>query len=277
MIKRLKTSALYIIFFLVMILYSANILYGSNETDSSELKFSLGYRLHYAWLSPYWERLESKLLTTNYYYDIRQTQGDNFIYNPIFSIYFNNKWSITGSYQEGVLSYRGYYYYLTQFYATNFELEKYDIELQISYTINRYVRFFFGPKYQAYVTVKGINTPGIPSSTVFFYNAIGIGTGFIFVIPLAGPLYLLTGIAAVIMYGASEYSHEFVKGNSRSDIVGAIGNIGILVAIRSMNITLSLGVKVQAFNYTRPPYNDFGVNWEYYYGPNVSVIYRFSI
>ncbi|TFH40775.1 MAG: hypothetical protein E4G96_06870, partial [Chrysiogenales bacterium] len=133
--------------------------------------FSIGYKQYYAWWMPVWEEFElSKVKTSALLfrgeivfanpYIIKP--GSNFLYNPVFSARFSEKWSLSGSFLYGHFTSRTtrmtslIYQTISTTSVLQFsrssarEIHKYDADLLLNFQVHDNIKLFIGPKYQGY-------------------------------------------------------------------------------------------------------------------------------
>ncbi|HSV97448.1 MAG TPA: hypothetical protein VLM75_11025 [Spirochaetota bacterium] len=180
-----------------------------------------------------------------------------FLYGPVFALGFAPKWSLTAVFLYGVYDY-------PMMSGETEPLRRYDSDIALNYSINRYVKLFGGAKIMGYTFDSGSHYGVGP--------ALGLGV----TIPLSDSLFLLWNVSGVYGFGREEHD-----GGSSSDAREAGFNTTLSLAyyIESASTTITLGGRYQWFNinYEKDDPDEFPESNITFYGITFSAVYSFEL
>jgi hypothetical protein len=247
------------------------------EKDRPRVTCVIAFTTYYANWSPAWKRY--RFMYGKY------SEGDftlpkgTFMYGPSVSVTID-RWQISGNFLYGEfmgdlasydflppLSATGSAYLIP--YQKKMRVKKYDCDLLVSYEINKFFKFFFGPKYQGYEYKKTTTTYAITSSTEDMkYHSGGLGVGIGCTLPITGDFYLMTNFSGVVLVGSQKGSDD----NSDRTSIAYGGNeiVRLVYDIKAIHTVISAGGRLQYLYYRITPnkYNP-GRN-DIFYGINLS-------
>ena len=152
-----------------------------------------------------------------------------------------------------------------------------DSDLLAMVTLAKFVKLFFGPRYQGYRYNEKFLL--IKSSPVV-YHSVSMGVGAAFTVPIGASFYFLPNISLVGLVGWEEqnpfklsYTLQSVPG-----ISGALGfnaNVDFGYFVVPAGLTITAGFRVQYLHYLKKARVSYGNNADIFFGPSVSVIYTY--
>jgi len=228
------------------------------KEEKSKTKISFGARVYYADWKPVWEK-SSIPFTSSF------NNNPFFLYNPFISIQFNNKWELLLNFSYGKTAsssiiviplWMDYYIFLD-----DRDIKKINGAITIAYTLNNYLKIFFGPKYYGFIykedsfmissnfdPFSGMMTPSVFAfGSNSIYHNFGPEIGISLKIPLFFKnLSLLTDISGFGLYGM-----EIFNSSHREDSLSYGFNIypGISITIPAINIDIKTGYRYQYLKY----------------------------
>lgn len=293
-----------IIFLIAVSAMAQNTSEKKDDTDGDRFNASIGFRCHYAWWDPVWSKVKwSKIgtLMGGVGTDNTVPNGSNFQYNPILSLQFNSRWSLSGSYAYSHYEIDSSAYGIsdapTLFKVRHKNLvDKHDADLLLNFAINRWIKLVFGPKYQGYIIEDKVRTYAtssplapLPSSDKIRFHSIGAGLGLGFTVPLGADFYLFPGISAIVLVGrdfaqASNPLNVIISamlsgidqaGYKTFVLAGGTGTLALAYHIRAIHLTIEAGGRCQFLYYTEKPRNNIAQDYDLFFGPYLGVTYSF--
>jgi hypothetical protein len=272
--------------------------------SSSSFNVSVGFRSHFSWWDPVWSRIRASktyLLYNTVGKDLDIPNRGDFLYNPFISFQFNNRWALSASYLYG------HYIFKTNAYAAQVldnvliknrhrnSVDKHDADLLLNCSINRWVKVFFGLKYQSYIIKNSIQSVYstksfvIPSSDNIRFHSGGGGLGLGFTVPLGSDFYIFPSISGILLAGRDFAKPPNIlnsiissllagidrKGYKTFVITGAMGSLSLAYHIKAIRLTIEAGGRGQYLYYTQKMRSDIGQRYDLFFGPYLSVIYSF--
>jgi len=237
----------------------------------------VAFTAYYANWSPAWKKYRFTY--------VKYSEGDfslprgTFMYGPSVSVTID-RWQISANFLYGEfrgdlvtydyippLSGTGYGFMIP--YRVRKEVKKYDGDLLVGYEINKYFRFFFGPKYQGYQYKKIFSTSLITSSSEDIrYHSGGMGVGVGCTLPITGDFYLTMNFAGVVLVGSQKGSDD--KSDRTSIAYGGNEIVKLVYEIKPIHTIISLGGRLQyLYFYTTPNKYNPGKH-DIFYGINLS-------
>lgn len=212
---------------------------------SGAADFSVGASVWYAWYN------ENQIDNSD------PSVDPTFLYGPMFALGFAPRWSLTAVFLYGV-----YDYPMTP--GETEPLRRYDSDIALNYSINRYIKVFGGAKVMGYAFDQGS------------YYGAGPALGLGLTLPLSDSLFLLGNVSGVYGFGREEHD-----GGSSSDAreLGFNTTFSLAYYIESASTTITLGGRYQWFNidYEKDDPNEFPESNITFYGITFSVVYSFEL
>ncbi len=304
----MKKKCIFVIAALIVSLMSTELVSGQEKgavekTKAGKVTVSIGYKQVFAWWQPVWEKKDNSnfdIITASFgvpsiTQDITLQPDPDFLYNPVFSISLPNKWSISGSFLYGNFSCKrktteSYYFFafgttVNPFSSYSKKIEKYDADLLFNYQANRYLKIFFGPKYQGYnlrFVRDVIFASGIRYTDSVLFHSIGGGIGTAFTIPVYKGFFFLPTVSGIFLWGrdysgnSSVFNSLFTPTRETSMyIVGANGGVEFAYYIEKINLTVTAGFRCQYLYYLQNVRQDFVNKYDLFYGPSITLVYTF--
>lgn len=277
-----------------------------NKKDAgSGFNMSIGFRSYYSWWDPVWSQVKASknfLLYNAIGEDIKISNKADFLYNPIISFQFNDRWALSGSYSYG------HYLFKTRFYAVktdnqtifkyihNNDVVKHDADLLVNYSIKRWFKLVFGLKYQGYIIKNNIQSYStaplgleIPTSDNTRFHSGGGGLGLAFVVPLGADFFFFPGFSGFVLVGKdfakpSNFIISFAssilagidqRGSKTFVITGGIGSLSLAYYIRAIRLTIEAGGRCQYLYYTQTPRKNIAQRYDLFFGPFLGVSFSF--
>jgi len=248
-----------------------------------ELHISVGFRAGCFWWQPVWQKYVANEVG-NGLDNFKYRMGPNAIYGPMLSFTFNKQWSLSWNFQYGqyVARARALIWFpplIPVLIPGNirFRVAKMDSDLLAMVTLAKFVKLFFGPRYQGYRYNEKFLL--IKSSPVV-YHSVSMGVGAAFTVPIGASFYFLPNISLVGLVGWEEqnpfklsYTLQSVPG-----ISGALGfnaNVDFGYFVVPAGLTITAGFRVQYLHYLKKARVSYGNNADIFFGPSVSVIYTY--
>lgn len=238
---------------------------------------AVAFTAYYANWSPVWNKYRKiyPIYTEGTY---RLPKG-TFLYGPSVSVRID-RWQISGNFLYGdfkcdLFSYR---YLLVPSpgisaiipYRTTMRAKKYDCDLLVTYQINSFFRFFFGPKYQGYqYNKRNIEyfSYTTPSEDVHYHSG-GLGAGVGCVLPITSDLYLMMSFSGIVLIGSQKGSND--QGDRTSVAYGGNELVTLAYHIKAINTVISLGGRLQYLYFHITPHRYCPENHDIFYGINMS-------
>lgn len=248
--------------------------------DERQWHLSAGFKLGCFWWQPVWQKYVANEVG-NGLDNFKYRMGPGAIFGPALSVAFNKTWSLAWNFQYGrydakasALIYLGG---LLIPGNINFKADKMDSDLLAMVSLSKYVRLFFGPRYQGYRYNEKFLL--IKSSPVK-YHSIALGVGAALTVPLGASFYFVPNLSLVGLVGWEEKNLFKVSYTLKSDarIAGALGcngNVDFGYFIAPAGVTITLGFRVQYLHYLKKTRDSYGNNADLFFGPNMSVIYTY--
>lgn len=299
----------------VVFLLAENAAGADQSTRDRAAGFSIGYKQLYAWWVPVWEHFDlSKVKNSALLYrreivfsgKYTMKPDSNFLYNPVFSIRFSDKWSLSGSFLYGFFN-SGKTYMASPIYQTittstviQFsksvaqKIQKYDADLLANVQVADIIKVFFGLKYQGY------DYRFIRSSNMYSYgnlivnledeirfHSVGAGAGATATVHLGAGFFFIPSVSLMYLSGRDYhhmrrdfFQHYFrvfyiEKGSRNAHMTGVNGTVELAYPIRKTGLTLSLGFRCQYLYYLRNIRKNYTRNFDLFFGPNISIVYTF--
>lgn len=244
---------------------------------------SAGFRLGCLWWQPVWQKYLANEIG-NGLKDFEYTIKPAAIFGPMLGFTFNPRWSIAWNFQYGryladarALVYFPSFIPLLVPNTIHLAVDKIDSDLIAVATLAKYVRLFFGPRYQGYRYKEKFLM--ITSSPVV-YHSIAMGVGCLFTVPIGANFYFLPSIAMVGLVGWEEPNPLKISYTLQSEalLTGAVGvntQIDIGYHIPSIGIMINGGLRVQYLHYLQKARPSYGRNGDLFLGPTIAVTYTY--
>lgn len=174
-----------------------------------------------------------------------------FLYGPVLSFGFSSKWSLSTIFLYGRFSdNRG-----------SDNIERFDSDTALNYSINRYLKIFGGLKFM------GFTQPN------FSHYSAGPALGLGLTLPLGGSFYLLGNLSGMYNYAWQDDS----QGKSEAVEPGLNSTLSLAYYIEKASTTVTLGGRFQYFKIDYQSVSDeYTRNMDhYFYGTTLSVVYSF--
>lgn len=257
--------------------------YKYSDNKNREWHISAGFMVGCYWWQPVWQKYIANDVS-NGLNNFKYKMGPNAIYGPLLVFTANSRWSLSWSFQYaryvanaralitfpplGIDLYPG---------KIRFAVSKMDSDLIALVSVSKYVRIFFGPRYQGYRYNEKFLM--IKSSPVI-YHSLSMGFGCALSVPLGANFYFLPNLSLVGLVGWEEFNPfkiSYTQG-STALIAGAIGVNGVLnfgYYISSAGVTISAGFRAQYLYYIRKTRPSYGNKGDLFLGPSVAVTYTY--
>lgn len=177
-----------------------------------------------------------------------------FLYGPIITLGFSPQWSLSGVFLYGKYS-------QSSEGGGPGDISRFDSDLTLNYSFNRYFKAFAGFKYMGYSFDEGDHA------------GYGPGLGISLIAPLTDSFFLIGNLSGMYIWG----THD--SGNQEYDYTEPGFNAGFAIAYHfaSASTVISLGGRYQVFR-TKPDNSASDEeNQHTFYGVTFSAIYSFSI
>jgi hypothetical protein len=185
------------------------------------------------------------------------TTGPEPLYGPVLAINFSPTWSLTT-----VLLYGKYE--IEDSGGGPSDIDRYDSDIAINYSFNRYIKAFGGFKFMGYDWAEGD------------HMSYGPALGIAFTLPLIDNFYLLLNVSGMYLIGKENTDSET---GEKIEIdyfeFGANSNISIAYYIAPASTSIILGFRYQYFEIHYDKYQ--GESKHTFYGATLAVVYSFSI
>jgi hypothetical protein len=235
-----------------IILYSLAFLTGSIFLFSSTayaLDISIGVSGWYAW----W----------NYHSDDSEHGGDETLdpeplYGPVLAINFSPNWSLTSVFLYGN-------YDFGDSGDGPGDMDRYDSDTALNYSLNRYIKLFGGLKFMGYDWGDGD------------HMGYGPALGIAFTLPLIDNFYLLLNVSGMYLIGKEDTQIEPTGERKEIDYfeIGVNSNISIAYYIAPASTSIILGFRYQYFEINYDKYQ--GDMQHAFYGATLAAVYSFSL
>ncbi len=291
------------------ILVSSAVLLAAADTDDSDEAqgggrpgFSVGFQCHYTILDPVWSKMDFNrtatlpILFRSSYKAMNYDNGRAFNYNPVFSIKFNNRVSLSGSYLYGAYSWKSMNLGATSsmsgvtlpsVFKQVFTVKKHDADLLVNVSVLKWLKVFIGPKYQAYI-IREENTmfnnfiltsmspmPIFPVTNPISFQSFGLGAGLGINFQVVAGLYFISNLSGIYLYGKDFTASSGTLGNQTSNLFGGIGSAAFAYYIDVMHTTLSAGFKAQYLSYSSTPRTVYTQKYDLFYGPFIAAVFSY--
>jgi hypothetical protein len=260
---------------------------GDREGNERTWSISIGFGASYSWWTPVWGSFKGGWVRA-YEYAI----DPNFLYGPLVMVQFNPSWGLSGSFTYG--TYRAkttqianpiqlilptYLQILRTpvFLKISKEVVKMDADLLLNYTINKYSRIFFGPKYQGYSYTE----EGFLSRANLRYDALSFGVGMNFIVHIIENFYFNPAFSVIGLYGFERITGSKIRSftadqsTGRAAAVGGNGAAMFSYHIPAAWMTLAFGYKAQCIYYFMKQNKSYDNNYDLFHGPYITAIVTF--
>jgi hypothetical protein len=205
---------------------------------------SIGAASWYAW----WKMEEG---------DREQNIDPAILYGPILSIGFAPRWSLSSIFLYGK-------YEFTDPGGGKNDINRFDSDTAINFSINKYVKIFGGPKFMGY-TQPGFSHLGLGP-------ALGVGL----TLPLSESFFVLWNISGAYLWG--EHNEDDPDGDRSTNYVepGMNTNLSLAYYIDAISTTITLGYRYQIFGTFYD--SDRGTDMTHQFrGVTLSAVYSFGL
>ncbi|MBN2079339.1 MAG: hypothetical protein JW838_10255 [Spirochaetes bacterium] len=216
--------------------------------------------------------------SSNHYYPVH-------VYNPVLSIRMSDRWSFTASFSYSRMAFSHYYYQLSiirMLTRARIAATKLEGDLLFSYTVNPWLKIYWGPKYQGYLmdirareVFWGPVGNGLPlrNHRSMEIHTAGLGAGIALTVPIHGRLYLLTrlswiGLAGTSVGGKADFGSVYIRS-------GANGALDLAFVIEKIGLTVTAGGIIQYMTMVYDSKRKKQRDPDLYYGPAVALVYAF--
>ncbi len=220
------------------------IVFMSIPAVSMALDLSLGAATWYAW----WKMEQG---------DREETFDPALMYGPVLALGFTSRWSLSSIFLYGEFT--------LEEQEGDREIDRYDSDTAINFSINRYVKLFGGVKFMGY------------SMSNFTHRGAGPALGAGITLPLSESFFLLWNLSGMYLWGEHKRKGEDSQEvNSLYTEPGLNTNLSLAYYIESASTTITLGGRYQLF----------GIEWEserqtemtnQFYGITFSAVYAFAL
>lgn len=227
----------------------------------SALDMSVGAATWYSW----WD-MSSDDNTIEYEAD------PTFLYGPVFSVKFDDDFSVTGAFLYGVFDFTQRDSSTGTTVVNTMDMTRLDGDLALNYRLMSFLKVYLGAKYTSYTFDP---YPGITME----HSALGAGAGVSATLPVADSLYLIANVGGVYLWGTeeTEYDSSYTMTSDESDDsidYGVNTTVQLAYYIESASVTVSLGGRYQ---YLYADYEEGDSLTHQFWGATLSAIYSFSI
>ena len=233
--------------FFVIFIISAGV------SAKAEPSFSAGGSVWYSW----WKSKPGP--------DNVDTQKPGLLYGPVFSADIAEGWSLAGVLLTGNVGekYDG---------GSTMNYRRYDIDMTLNYSINRYFKVFGGAKYLQFGWNDDQGDSQVFQGSDNIYRAYGPALGIGVLIPLSDSLFLVNNLSYVYMPGK-------MKGDYIGDMkIAAYGynfTCSLAYYVPAIRSTVMLGGRYQSIK-TDYKSGDIPDETTTFYGATLSVVYHFN-
>ncbi len=258
------------------------------EKKEKNWSISIGAIGQFTWWKPVWQKTPLTVNITSFVPSYTFNIKPSYLYGPILSVFFNPAWGLSGSFVYSqyrattrsytiLLSGGGYPPLIIPVSLTRTAI-KMDADLLINYVINRYVKIFFGPKYQGYsYTEKAI------ASKKVMYHSVSLGFGTSFTVPIVSTFFFQPAISIFGLLGWEKRnggsnllgSTDKQSNNTlitTANALGANGSLALGYFIQAAHLTLSAGYKAQYIYYFKKSNPQYVNKFDLFHGAFVSLI-----
>jgi hypothetical protein len=253
--------------------------------DKREWHISAGFRLGCFWWKPVWQKYVPRDVS-NGVDNFEYRMGPNAIFGPILSFAINKQWSLSWNFQYGqYIAHAQALLYIknlpTPFSLIpgniRFKVAKMDSDLLALVTLTKFVKLFFGPRYQGYRYNEKFL---LVKSSPVVYHSISFGAGAAFTVPIGASFYFLPNISLVGLVGWEEknplkISYTLKSEARTSGALGFNGNLDFGYFIAQASVTITAGFRVQYLHYLQKARDSYGNNADIFFGPSVAAIYTY--
>ncbi len=185
------------------------------------------------------------------------TVDPSLLYGPVLALGFAPKWSLTAVFLYGVYDYE-------MSPGESEPLRRYDSDIALNYSINRYVKLFGGVKVMGYTFDSGSHYGAGP--------ALGLGV----TLPLSDSLFLLGNVSGVYGFGREEHDQGL---SSAAREAGFNSTLALAYYIEPASTTITLGGRYQWFSikYENDDPDEYADSRITFYGVTFSVVYSFEL
>ncbi len=262
----------------------------SDDGEGRQWRISLGGIVSFAWWTSTWQKFDGifNAVPTSMITSFKYTINPAFMYGPLAAITFNPRWSISGSFMYAQFQAEGKAIssfplfnsapFMTKYKKTTVKM---DADFLANVNFSKYVKFFFGPKYQGYSYTDKYNF--FKSNIV--YHSVAFGLGFGGIIPIVGDLFILPNVSALGTVGWQKTSgvdfSTLLKSSSSAKLptntfgVGVNGSVAFAYVISPAKLTLSLGYRAQYIYFTKKLSAYNGNKYDLFHYPFFSVVFTF--
>jgi hypothetical protein len=206
------------------------------ETQSKAVDISIGAAAWYA----NWKMAYSSESFTPY--------KPGLMYGPVYSVNFNNDWSIAGVFLYGKFGPK----------ELDYSEERIDLDTTLNYSINRYLKVFGGVKYM----YNG-------DSYIDYHDSVGPAVGVGITVPVFDNLFILGNFSVMYLKGEEKFSGDKLKFTES----GFNTSLAMAYYFESMSTSVNLGYRYQRYDLK---YSDDPDKFIYtFYGPTLSAVYSF--
>ena len=226
------------------------------------LEMNAGLVLWYAKWSPHWED-EFRDVFADETTEKSQFKMDNsYIYGPVISFKLSEKFSVSGNFLYGKYEascLKMWYEGQPRIIQSKMDVEKYDLDLVLSYSLFKYSQLFTGFKYQHYnlnETQQGLyQISGSPFTRELVSNSYGPGLGIGISVPLADTFSVLWNLSGIMLI--SKIQDEWGDNSGANPptytynmhAYGGNTTIALAYFVPDANITFVTGFRYQYLKY----------------------------
>ena len=260
--------------------FAAEIKDGGSDKAGEKKTWSISFGMiaSYAWWTPVWLKYSFwNGIPHEGYPPFSFKIKPSFIYGPLVGVSFNPKWGLSGSFAYAKYKSTATIYYIDNFAtATVMPLRgtrdavKMDSDLLVNYNIDKYVKIFFGPKYQGYQ----YNEETLLSKTKIAYNSCSLGFGSGFNVPIVSTFYFQPNVSLFGLYGL-EIRTGSEHYTSSAYALGFNGVVAFAYFIPAAHLTFTVGYKAQYIHYFQKTNSRFVNDYDLFHGALVSVVATF--